>query len=192
MSKIIRLVSILAILVGPLSVGAKTKRNEAKISFTKAVDSETAKLEDKVPFTVLDDIYDGDTLIIQKGASGEAVITQITKERRANIGAVIKSNYGNVRGVDGKLHKVKVLLSKKGFTNPILTGAGVTSAGAGLFFGQSALGLASGAGAAPLLPTILIAAPIFLIPAIPAYFLLRHKGGKAKVKEGDISKIRLE
>jgi hypothetical protein len=73
-----------------------------KLRLTRNVSSADADVGDTVDFDVVEDIFVGNTLVIARGASAIATVTQAQKKRRMGRGGKLDINIDYVRAVDGE------------------------------------------------------------------------------------------
>ena len=73
-----------------------------KLRLTRNVSSADAEIGDTVDFEVIEDIMVGNTLVIARGASAIATVTQAQKKRRLGRGGKLDINIDYVRAVDGE------------------------------------------------------------------------------------------
>ena len=72
-----------------------------RLRLARNLSSADAKLGENVDFDVLDDVKIGDSLIISRGATAIATVTQAQKKRRMARGGKLDINIDYVRAVNG-------------------------------------------------------------------------------------------
>lgn len=81
------------IILNPANISSTTT---FKVTLNKAINSQTNQVGDKIPFTVAEDIMDGNLLVVPEGTQGTAVITELQKARSFGRKATLDMRFDDI------------------------------------------------------------------------------------------------